>query len=171
MPASEEVLSATAAAAAHAPQSLTSIRDLRRRRRGYLEFYEQYDALIGLLCLSAHEGIKPAHEAEYRRRRSYFMRRYAVLKPILSPALTPDPADVTPTRQGVRHCDAFEALYLPITIAAMLQADGGNLIGRMMRTQAALAIWDDALAAEETAQGIQPEPLPSPFRNKKTYRN
>ncbi len=155
----------------NSPRPVSPIRDLRRRRRGYLEFYDQYDALIGLLCLSAHEGVKPPHEEEYRRRRGFFTRRYAALKPFLGCHLTPDMSDVAPIRQGVRSCDAFEALFLPLTIDAMLKADGGNLIGRMFRTQAALDAWDTALGKEETAHGIQPKPLPSPFHNKRTYRH
>jgi hypothetical protein len=145
--------------------------DLRRKRRGYLEFYDQYDALIGLLCLSAHEGIKAEHEIEYRERRAYFTKRYPAVKPSLTPHLDYDSSDMFPTSQGPRPCDAFEALFMPATILAMLESDGGNLIGRMMRTQSALSAWDAALAEEEGHYGILPTPLTSPFRHKKSYRN
>src|SRR5687768_3979990 len=40
--------------------------DLARERRGYAALYEQYDALVGLLCAAAHEGIQPDMEAKYR---------------------------------------------------------------------------------------------------------
>ncbi len=162
---------APSAEAAEAARGDGAVRALRRRRRGYFEFYEQYDALIGLLCLSAHEGVHAANEEEYRVRRAYFTRRYAALKPKLRSFLTADANDIVPSRTGSFPCDAFEALFLPDTITAMLEADGGNLIGRMMRTQAALSAWDEALAAEERAHGINPAPLPPPFRNKRSYRN
>ena len=145
--------------------------DLRRNRRGYIEFYDQYDALIGLLCLSAHEGLKSEYEVEYRERRAYFTKRYPGLKASLTPHLDPDAGDTYPARRGPRPCDAFEALFMPETIGAMLESDGGNLIGRMMRTQAALMAWDAGLAGDESASGIAPVPLLPPFHDKKSYRN
>ena len=94
-----------------------------------------------------------------------------MIKPTLQAHLVLDANDTCPSPHGSRSCDAFEALFLPSSITAMLAADGGNLIGRMMRTQAALDAWDGALEAEERAQGISPAPLPSPFRDKQSYRN
>ena len=52
---------------------------------------------------------------------------------------------------GHRAADSFEALYLPATIADLLEADGGNLIGRMIHTQTVLGAWDAHIARQETA--------------------
>ena len=128
--------------------------DISRRRSLFEAFYDQYDELIGLLCLAAHQGIEPHQEDEYGKRRAWFASNYPHrVQGVIAPYLTSDASDSMPGiwGRGRRGCDAFEALYLPPTIAAMLEADGGNLIGRMMRTQEALMAWDAQLAREEAA--------------------
>ena len=125
--------------------------DLAQRRNDYEAFFDQYDALIGVLCLAAQEGIAPPFEADYSRLRVWLASNYPRVQTYLRPHLTGDATDTFATRWGRRPCDAFEALYLPPTIAAMLHADNGNLISRLMRTQDALAAWNTALAHEEAA--------------------
>lgn len=125
--------------------------DLKRERAAYDEFFDQYDEMVGLLCLAAHQGIEPGFEDEYQRRRVYFTSRYPHVKGYLAPHLENDPSDVQAGRWGRRSCDAFEAMFAPHSIAAMLETDGGNLIGRMCRTQVALAAWEQSIARREAA--------------------
>lgn len=125
--------------------------DLERERRSYATFYEEYDALIGLLCLAAHEGFQPPQEDEYRSRRAWFCAHYPDVKRLLGAHLEGDPSDTIPGRFGRRACDAFEALFFPTSLERLLAADEGNLIGRLMRTQAALTAWEAALRHKERA--------------------
>jgi hypothetical protein len=125
--------------------------DLVRTRAAYEEFFDKYDTLVGLLCLAAHEGLKPEHEDEYRELRAWFQEQYPSVKPRIASHLAPDDSDTAPGLWGRRPCDAFEAMYLPATVAVLLENDGGSLIGRMMRAQAALDAWDRSLRREEAA--------------------
>ncbi len=125
--------------------------DLCRERRAYAEFYDRYDELVGLLCLAAHEGVTPDREQEYRARRTWFCHHYPGVKQALSAHLEGDGSDTAPGRFGRRASDGFEALFFPATIAAMLAADEGDLIGRLMRTQAALTAWEESIARREKA--------------------
>lgn len=125
--------------------------DLVRERAAFDAFYDQYDALVGLLCLAAHEGLEPRMEAEYTERRAWFCARYPKMKLLLAAHLQNDTSDTLPGLWGRRSCDAFEALFYPGTIAEMLESDGGNLIGRLMRTQSALESWDADLSRKEEA--------------------
>ena len=125
--------------------------DLARERRGYGELYEQYDALVGLLCAAAHEGIKPEMEADYRTFRTWFCAQYPALKRAISPFVEMDTSDAQPGRFGRRSCDAFEALFIAKTIEEMFASDGGNLIGRLMRTQTALDGWRESIEQRERA--------------------
>jgi hypothetical protein len=118
------------------------VRDWQR----YESFERHHDALIGVLCAAAHTGVEPDMETEYRALRAWFCHNYPLVKSQLTPFLQTHPSDGVAGRFGRRACDAFEALFFPQTIAAMLGADGGNLIGRMMRTQEALEAWERGLA-------------------------
>jgi len=125
--------------------------DLRRERQAYEEFFDRYDDLVGLLCVAAQEGLEPGHEEEYARSRTYFVTRYPVVKGYVTPHLETDASDTQAGRWGRRSCDAFEAMFAPHSIAAMLEADGGNLIGRLIRTQAALAAWETSITRRVAA--------------------
>ena len=139
--------------------------ELMQTRAAYENFFHSYDTLVGLLCLAAHEGLKPEHEAEYRMLRAWFEAHYPALKPRVAAFLTSDESEVaadkasTPrwsARARTRPCDAFESLYFPKSVAALLESDSGGLIGRMMRTQDALAAWDRSLRREEAAIALSP---------------
>lgn len=124
--------------------------DLAHERDGYELLNERYDALVGVLCAAAHEGIEPGMEDEYRALRTWFCAHYPQAKRTLAPFVLSDPSDGVTGRLGRRAaCDAFEALFFPHTIAAMLAADGGNLIGRLLRTQEALAAWQRGIRRRE----------------------
>jgi len=123
--------------------------EVLRERSLYREFYDQFDNLVALLCLAAHEGLKPGQEAEYRTRRVWFCDNYPTVKKRVHQHLESDSSDTLPAFWGRRSCDAFEALFHSHSIEQMLETDNGNLIGRLIRTQEALAAWDDALTEQE----------------------
>jgi hypothetical protein len=123
--------------------------DLKRERSAYDEFYEHYDALVGLLCLAAHEGNNKKIESEYKERRAFFTARYPKIKSYIAAHLQTDETDTMPMLWGRRACDAFEAMFAPNTVENLLINDGGNLISRMMRTQNALMAWDNDIRKRE----------------------
>jgi hypothetical protein len=143
------VLRAAASAETHDGRNAAARQDLLVRDWQRFEAINRhYDALVGVLCAAAHTGVEPDMETEYGDLRVWFCQNYPRAKPMLTPFLQTDPSDGVAGRFGRRSCDAFEALFFPQTIAAMLQADGGNLIGRLMRTQEALAAWERGLARQ-----------------------
>jgi len=129
--------------------------DTERAQHIYEEFYDRYDSLIGLVCLAAHQGIEPHLEEEFRERRAWFVSNYPQrVQPLIARYLETDAADTVSTIWGRRACDLFEALYQPQSIAALLEADGGNLIGRMMRAQRALGAWEEHLRRASDAAAV-----------------
>ena len=124
--------------------------DLHRERASFDEFFEQYDALVGLLCLAAHEGNSARIESEYKTRRAFFTARYPKIKAYIAAHLAADASDTLPALWGRRACDAFEAMFSPASVAVLLGTDSGHLIGRMMRANAALAGWEGDLEKRET---------------------
>lgn len=120
-------------------------------RDWYEDFANQYEVLVGLLCVAAQEGVTQAREQRYQACRAWFNSHYAELKPMLGAYLEADGGDTIPGRWGRRACDGFEALFTSATLRAALVTDNGNLINRLMRTQTALGRWDDAIARREKA--------------------
>jgi hypothetical protein len=133
--------------------------DVKRQRTLFDCFYDQYDEMIGLLCAAAQVGIEPRMEEEYQKRRAWFIGNYPQrIQRLVEPFLTPgtvhnSDSDIKVGLWGHRAADSFEGLYLPSTIAVMLDSDGGNLIERMMHTQEALGAWEAHIARQETALG------------------
>jgi hypothetical protein len=129
--------------------------DVRRQRALFDTFYDQYDEMIGLLCAAAQIGIEPRMEEEYRGRRRWFTGNYPQrVRPLVQPYLTAACGAEHDAKSGFWErdtADAFEALFLPLSIDAMLAADGGNLIERMMQTQEALGAWEAHIVRQETA--------------------
>jgi len=133
--------------------------ELARERRTYDELSREHDALVGLLCAAAHEGIKPGMEDDYKTLRAWFCAHYPEAKRALSAHLESYPSDGVTGRFGRRTCDAVEALFFPPTIAAMLASDGGNLIGRLVRIQEALGAWQKGIVRREAAAGAGAKPI------------
>ncbi|MDX1932235.1 MAG: hypothetical protein SFU56_06495 [Capsulimonadales bacterium] len=124
---------------------------IRRNRAMYDMFEKQFDGLVGVVCFAAQEGITSDAETEFARYRAWFMEYYHRVRPYLAPYLTLHENDVTPTRWGLRRCDTFEALFLPASIQALLDADNGCLIDRLDRAQNAVTDWYNAVRHEERA--------------------
>ena len=125
-----------------------------RTREAYDQFEEKYEDLIDVVFAAAHEGVTHKREEAYREKRAWFLKNYDGVQRELTRYLTADPNDTAPSLWGRRSCDAFEALFLPSNLKTMLGTDGGHVIGRLNRTQAALAAWDnDIRHAEAAARG------------------
>jgi len=127
--------------------------DLRRERASFDNFFDQYDTLVGLLCVAAQEGVVPGMEEEFVDLRGWFISHYPKVKEYVAPHLDADPSDTLGVRWGRRSCDAFEAMFAPPGLEEVLANDGGNLIGRLIRTQAALTAWEASLTHRECTVG------------------
>ncbi|MES2463105.1 MAG: hypothetical protein V4671_21175 [Armatimonadota bacterium] len=96
-------------------------------------------------------------EAEYQERRSWFLSNYPQRIQRIVESFLPSETDESMGSDAMtgfwsqRLADPFESLYLPGSISAMLAADGGNLITRLMQTQEALGGWDGHIARQEAA--------------------
>lgn len=123
--------------------------ELKLERANFDDFYAQYDALIGLLCLAAHEGNSVKIETEYKEKRAFFTSRYPKIKQFIAAHLQIDPNDTLQTLWGRRACDAFEAMFSPVSVAILLETDNGHLIERMVRANTALADWESDLEKRE----------------------
>lgn len=110
----------------------------------YYTFEARFDELVQTLCLAAHEGATPARETRYQNQRVWFLTEYAVVQEDLAEYLTPV-ADTAPTPLGAQSCDAFESLFFPVSLEAMLENDNGAMIDRLQRAQNALIAWSDDL--------------------------
>jgi hypothetical protein len=126
---------------------------VQKSRAFYEAFENQFDGLVGAICFAAQEGITASAEADFAAHRTWFLEHYRSIRPYLTPFEISDESDVIPTRWGMRRCDTFEALFLPLSIKAMLDGDNGCLINRLMRAQNAATGWHDAMRYEETACG------------------
>lgn len=115
--------------------------DSRRRQAQAVaalpEFRDRYCDLVELICDAAYAGIEPWMRDAYPERAARFRNAYESARPFVDPLLEGDPGD------------GFEKLFAPETLDALIAADGGELIARLGRTQAALEAWQSALPREE----------------------
>jgi len=109
-------------------------------------FYERYEQLVELICDAAFAGTAEPFEAQYATLRPWLQRAYPALRPYLIAHLNCDPSDeaIGLQAQG-KPTDAFEALLCFETLAELIQADRGDLIGRIERTRSALYRYADYL--------------------------
>jgi hypothetical protein len=120
-----------------------------RKRQTFDDFDNRFDRLVGVVCDAAREGLTPAREDRYREQRVWFVKNYEVVKRDLSRHLPRGENDTAPGLWGRRPCDAFEALFLPVSLKALLGHDGGRVIDRLNRAQEAVAAYAEELARTE----------------------
>ena len=106
-------------------------------RRTLTEFRDHYFELVELVCDAAYVGVEPWMEDAYVSRTRWFRDRYERIRAHAAPFVVDDAADIW---EGRRR-DSFEMLFVPSTLAALLEADGGELIRRLGRNQTALEQW------------------------------
>jgi hypothetical protein len=99
-------------------------------------FAERYDDLVDLLCWAAQAGPDDEARDRYRRLREWFLSSYESARPVLLEYLEPDDEDTRPLCSGPTPRDAFESLFLPEEIDALLHGDA--VIDRIIRTRMAV---------------------------------
>jgi len=104
-----------------------------------LQFHEQYEDLIEVLCSAANYGPEPGLEQRYVLIRTWMHDHYPVLQPEMSQFLVLDEdSDRTTIEQHDGSPDAFFALFGPGDLREFLRADDGHMISRIMRTRDAI---------------------------------
>jgi len=101
-----------------------------------LEFDARYQDLVDLLCWSAKEGAHDGRDARYSQLRAWFLSHYDAVRPALSRYLVADPEDAAVSHGPRRARDAFESLFLPDDVAAIINSE--TVISRISRTRSAL---------------------------------
>ncbi len=134
--------------------------ELSRERALFEEFFDHYDALVGLVCLAAQEGVETWQEEKFSQQRSWFVAHYERAQRHISPRLSSSgdtgdkPADArraTPWERRKGGTDIFETLFRPASISHLLAGDNGALIGVLTSAQEALTAWDRDLERREKA--------------------
>lgn len=101
------------------------------------EFVREYEQFTGLLCEAARDGCGTRCEQEYVRARRWFIGHYYRIAPRLRPYLSTIQIDVSGSKGNAvvvdysgqeRRLDSLERMYLPSTLKALLDQDGGSLI-------------------------------------------
>ncbi len=117
---------------------------LEEQRALLAEFYERYEQLTELICDAAFCGTGEPFQQPYAALRSWLQRAYPHLRPYLCAHLNYDPSDeAVGLKARGQPTDAFEALFCFETLEALIQADEGDLIGRIERTRSALYRYAD----------------------------
>jgi len=110
------------------------------------EFEQQYQELVDLLCWSAKDGVHDSRDTRYAELRAWFLDHYEPLRPALLPHLRIEPEDVALVEPGgIAPRDAFESLFLPTDVDALINSD--TIICRIMRTRCAVDALHDQLDA------------------------
>ena len=107
-------------------------------------FEENFQHLIDLLCWSAKEGVKADGVRRYAELRVWFLQNYDSIRPALQPYLASEHGDTVPHEDGAQAPrDAFESLFLPQNLDALINSD--TIISRIQRTRFALDTYRDGL--------------------------
>ncbi len=103
------------------------------------EFYDKYDALTGLVCLAAQEGVSDKRESKYQAEREWFVRVY----PHAIPGIE---AWESYGSDDDAEAPLFARFWTPPTLLELLQNDGGDLIEQMEKSYDVLTVWEKSLA-------------------------
>ena len=105
-------------------------------------FEERYQKLIDLLCWSAQEGVQADGIRRYVELRGWFLQNYDSVRPALTRHLSAEHEDTQPHGAGEpAPRDAFESLFLPASLDALIHSD--TVISRIQRTRTALEAYRD----------------------------
>jgi hypothetical protein len=101
-----------------------------------MQFEERYQDLVNLLCDAARHGVREEDNARFVELRDWLIENYDAHRPGLMSHLLVEPDDSIPYEEGRRARDAFESLFLPKSVDAIINSE--NVILRIMRTRCAL---------------------------------
>ena len=122
---------------------------LQQSRSLYNAFETQVDNLIGAICLAAHEGNNPHTERDFAEARDWFLVHYNSVRPNLVPFFEAKKSDGASLKKLAKPTDAVEAVFLPPTLADLLDGDNGTLISVLDNVQEATDFWHQSLRQEE----------------------
>jgi hypothetical protein len=109
-----------------------------------MQFEERYQDLVNLLCDAARYGVSEEDNARFIELRDWLIQNYDDHRPGLISHLLSEPDDSVPAGDGRRARDAFESLFLPKSVDAIINSE--NVILRIMRTRCALDAYRDELS-------------------------
>lgn len=120
--------------------------DAVRLRQNLMSFYDEFERMVDLVCAAARGGVSPGLEDEYRR---LSLTMQASYPPLRSYVLAYLKVEVSDSQLGMRLCgeatDACQVLYRAANLHALLEADDGEMMGRIDRTREALYRFGDHL--------------------------
>ena len=119
---------------------------LPERQRELIDFYENFEDLVDVLCCAAQLGPNPSLDQRYALSRSRIRDNYPSLKPFLISYLDFLPEDEEAgLKLSGRPMDAFEALVAPFDLQEFFKLDDGNMISRITRTREAMNCYGEHL--------------------------
>jgi len=105
-------------------------------------FVDQFEQFTDMLCAAAQYGITPGREQEYMALRHWFTEHYYEHAHRIRPYLDSSQPNAEPTGEAgaatSRTMDRFEAIFLPRTLAEVLNHDDGNLISLVSQVSSAV---------------------------------
>jgi hypothetical protein len=117
-----------------------------QQRHKLIEFYDDFEGLVDLVCASARSGITPGMAADYEATSARMRRAYPPLRSHLLAYLQ---VDVSDSALGLRLCgratDAIECLFCAPDLRALHAHDDGEMMGRVVRARDALYRFGDHL--------------------------
>jgi hypothetical protein len=120
--------------------------DATKLRRDLIEFYDRFERLIDVICAGARYGTQPSLAADYHTLSEDMRRLYPELRTYVLAYLK---VDVRDTQFGIglsgQTTDAFQCLFCAPSLAELIAADDGGLVGRIERTRDALYRFGDHL--------------------------
>jgi hypothetical protein len=109
---------------------------VKERQQDLIHFYQEYEALVEVLCDAAQYGPTAALEGAYTRQRDWMRENYPRIGAYAVAYMRLEVDDAG---------DAFEALFAEPDLGTFLDSDDGKMISRIMRTREALNLYGDHL--------------------------
>lgn len=110
----------------------------QHRREQFLQFYEQYELLVDLLCWAARDTVHDGCDQRYQRVRQWMRANY----PIIRHALLPFTRELLRERREDLRGDLFEPLFAPPHVMQVIEQDSGDLLERIILTREVLSRYD-----------------------------
>jgi hypothetical protein len=139
VPLATQVLTQLGVVAKAPAEAISAVQSLPERQRELIDYYEQYETLVEVLCDAARFGPDIVLERRYTEVRARMQADYPPLRPFLISYLDFQPEDA---EAGLKLCgrplDAFETLVAAFDLQEFFKLDDGNMISRITRNREAL---------------------------------
>jgi hypothetical protein len=123
--------------------ALTRPQSLDEKRDDLLNFNEQYEVLVELLCDAAKYGPEDKLEQKYCSVRSWMLKNYASLRDDITPFVQVESAS-----RSRSQFDSFEVLFISTSLDEFLRGDDGSMIQHINRTRNALGNYAEDLRSQ-----------------------